>query len=135
MIIDKKLPVIKANDRDSYIMTLCGETHWIKFIDRVANQKTISDFRTNKELKAFLPNITLSQFINTCEMGQIKKLRIHRMNLLRHSLPSYNKQWEILGNDYIMKDNVHTGYYSVDFSNRLLKTNKRLKLSVIKYVK
>ena len=133
MIIDKELPTVKASETDKHIMNLCDETQWIRFIDKCSNQRTISDFRSADELKGFLPSITISQFIKICENGQLTKLRIHRMNLLRHSIPSYKKQWDKLGNDYVMKDKPHKGYYSVDFSDKFLKSNGKMKLIAVKY--
>ena len=130
MIIDMDLQVIRATGHDALIMKEYGQTCWIRFIDLLSAVDTISDFRTEKQLAEFQPKLTLSRFIKINQMGRIKAIRSNRMNLLRHSLPWYKEQWDVLANHYVSGDN----HYSIDYSNEFLSKFGRMKLVAVKMV-
>ncbi len=132
MIIDIDLQVIRATGHDSIIMKEYGQTCWIRFFDLLSAVDTISDFRTEKELADFQPKLTLSRFIRMNQMGRIKAIRSNRKNLLRHSLPWYQDQWESISNVYC--DNSHKDGYSIDYSNEFLSKYGRMKLVAVKMV-
>ena len=131
------LQSIPAVGLDRQIMNMCGETCWIRFID--LNDKDWSgvvDFRTEKQLKDFVPKIKLSQFIKSIQLGRIKSLRQHRMNIKRHNDKNFKDQWKFYYYYYYGKNGLNfESYYSLAHSEKFINNyGRKMKLKVIKIV-
>jgi len=134
MIIDIEVKTYKANKDELFIMNLYNHVQWYRFIDKNNQNPGIIDFRIEHELKQFLPDVKLSDFIRSHEMTRLYSRRIHFKNLARKKDKNYSKQW-YESSHYLTNWYPHlNGCFKKEYSEKYLKENKPFKLSMIKIV-
>ena len=134
MKIDIRPEIRKADDDARYLMELYDKPAVFNIIDVETGEAGMVDM-TMEELKAFGPsNLTVSEYIKTCERGRVKGRITHHKNLRRMQDPNYRRVWNRLATYGWYHSDYAVDHFSIEHSKKHLAQFPKQKLIFVKFV-